>query len=186
MTIETLSQSQAAALAGVTTRRLRQMTHEKNPPPQMQSGRYPAGEFARWLADTRRVPAKTEAEIEAELMGTQMGFAHEVLSHFCAHLLDGDPRATFTALCVHRGLSKRDALHAYAALALTLGVAGESFLETGPDGFKLVLAPDTFVREVAKAFREGTIDALIAQRWPDSPADDSPTSPQRPKARKRK
>ena len=44
-----LTQSQAADLIGVTTRRLRQMSQEENPPPQREDGQYEARAFGEWL-----------------------------------------------------------------------------------------------------------------------------------------
>lgn len=46
---EILTQAQAAALAGLTTRRLRQLSSEDDPPPQDLNGQYPAREFGEWL-----------------------------------------------------------------------------------------------------------------------------------------
>ena len=43
-----LSQQQAAAVADVTDRRLRQMDHEDDPPPR-DGARYPCAAFGRWL-----------------------------------------------------------------------------------------------------------------------------------------
>lgn len=44
-----LTQDQAAALRGVTARRLRQLDSEDNPPPKDENGQYDPGEFGRWL-----------------------------------------------------------------------------------------------------------------------------------------
>lgn len=52
--IESLTQSQAAALLGVTTRRVRQRSQEDNPPPQDSAGRYPCEAFGKWLIDDFR------------------------------------------------------------------------------------------------------------------------------------
>jgi phage terminase Nu1 subunit (DNA packaging protein) len=46
-----LTQDQAAALRGVTTRRMRQLDGEENAPPRDDEGRYPAAEFGAWLRD---------------------------------------------------------------------------------------------------------------------------------------
>ena len=48
--METLTQKQAAALRGVTGRRLRQIeTDTDNPPPRNDDGTYPAQEYGKWL-----------------------------------------------------------------------------------------------------------------------------------------
>lgn len=44
-----LTQEQAAALRGVTARRLRQLDNEENPPPKDGRGQYPAEDFGQWL-----------------------------------------------------------------------------------------------------------------------------------------
>lgn len=50
-----LTQAQAAALLGVSTRRIRQRSQEENAPPQDEAGQYPCWEFGEWmLADFRR------------------------------------------------------------------------------------------------------------------------------------
>lgn len=46
---ETLSQSTAAELLGVTARRLRQLAKSDDPPPQDATGRYPVAAFGAWL-----------------------------------------------------------------------------------------------------------------------------------------
>jgi hypothetical protein len=46
---EALNQSVAAELAGVSARRLRQLSQSSDPPPQDSSGRYPVREFGAWL-----------------------------------------------------------------------------------------------------------------------------------------
>lgn len=46
---EPLKQDQAAAILGVTPRRIRQLDHEDNPPPRDHDGRYPCTEFGEWL-----------------------------------------------------------------------------------------------------------------------------------------
>ena len=52
---EKLTQAQAAALLGVTTRRLRQRSQEDSPPPQDDAGQYPCEAFGKWmLNDFRR------------------------------------------------------------------------------------------------------------------------------------
>lgn len=44
-----LQQAVAAALAGITTRRLQQLQHESDPPPRNPDGTYPPREFGDWL-----------------------------------------------------------------------------------------------------------------------------------------
>jgi len=44
-----LTQSQAAELLGVTTRRLRQRSQEENAPPQNEKGQYPCRLFGKWM-----------------------------------------------------------------------------------------------------------------------------------------
>ena len=52
---EKLTQAQAAAILGVSTRRIRQRSQEDNPPPQDETGQYPAEAFGQWLQhDFRR------------------------------------------------------------------------------------------------------------------------------------
>lgn len=54
-TNETLTQPQAAALLGVSPRRLRQRDSEENPPPKDAAGRYPCKQYGEWLKrDWRR------------------------------------------------------------------------------------------------------------------------------------
>ena len=54
-TDETLTQPQAAALLGVSARRLRQRDSEENPPPKDAAGRYPCKLYGEWLKrDWRR------------------------------------------------------------------------------------------------------------------------------------
>ncbi len=45
----TINQATAAALAGLTGRRLQQMVHESDPPPRDATGGYPAREYGDWL-----------------------------------------------------------------------------------------------------------------------------------------
>lgn len=46
----TLTQTQAAALRGISSRRLRQLESEsENPPPRNEKGKYPIAEFGEWL-----------------------------------------------------------------------------------------------------------------------------------------
>lgn len=47
--MQPLTQDQAAALRGVTARRLRQLDGEESPPPKDGNGQYPAEEYGRWL-----------------------------------------------------------------------------------------------------------------------------------------
>lgn len=47
--ITDLTQDQAAALLGVTTRRLRQKESEDNPPPRSTEGGYPCIKYGEWL-----------------------------------------------------------------------------------------------------------------------------------------
>lgn len=52
---DTLTQPQAAALLGVSARRLRQRDGEDNPPPKTAEGQYPCKQFGDWLrADCKR------------------------------------------------------------------------------------------------------------------------------------
>lgn len=51
---ENLTQAQAAALVGVTTRRIRQRSKEDNPPPQDEAGQYPCEAFGKWMVDDFR------------------------------------------------------------------------------------------------------------------------------------
>ena len=51
---EKLTQAQAAALLGVTTRRIRQRSKEDNPPPQDEAGQYPCEAFGKWMVDDFR------------------------------------------------------------------------------------------------------------------------------------
>lgn len=46
---QTLTQPIAALLMGITVRRLQQMAHDDNAPPQDLNGQYPAREFGEWL-----------------------------------------------------------------------------------------------------------------------------------------
>lgn len=46
---ETLSQTTAAALLGVSSRRLRQLSKTPDAPPQDDAGRYPVAAFGEWL-----------------------------------------------------------------------------------------------------------------------------------------
>lgn len=48
-TTEILTQPQAAALLGVTARRLRQRDGEDNPPPKTDAGQYPCAQYGDWL-----------------------------------------------------------------------------------------------------------------------------------------
>jgi hypothetical protein len=53
--METINQKQAAALLGITDRRLRQIGKEDNPPVRDAEGQYPCAEFGAWMrADWRR------------------------------------------------------------------------------------------------------------------------------------
>lgn len=53
--IEKITQAQAAAILGVSTRRIRQRSQEDNPPPQDETGQYPCESFGKWLhQDFRR------------------------------------------------------------------------------------------------------------------------------------
>jgi|GEM_PF-5479496 len=49
-----VSQTQAAGILGVTTRRLRQRDQEEMPPPRDSEGRYPCPEFGQWLIEDFR------------------------------------------------------------------------------------------------------------------------------------
>ncbi len=51
---EKLTQAQAAALLGVSTRRVRQRSQEDHPPPQDETGQYPCEAFGKWLLDDFR------------------------------------------------------------------------------------------------------------------------------------
>ena len=52
--METMNQIQAAALMGVTPRRMRQIDNEENPPIRDQAGQYPCKEFGEWMRSTWR------------------------------------------------------------------------------------------------------------------------------------
>jgi len=49
--MQPLTQAQAAALAGVSARRLRQLTTERKAPRQDATGQYPVEDFRDWLED---------------------------------------------------------------------------------------------------------------------------------------
>ena len=50
--LKALTQPQAAALRGITSRRLRQLDTEDNPPPKTESGQYDPEEFGKWLVSS--------------------------------------------------------------------------------------------------------------------------------------
>lgn len=54
MKAQPLNQSQAAALLGVTARRIRQRDKEDNPPPKNEAGKYPCDAFGKWMLDDFR------------------------------------------------------------------------------------------------------------------------------------
>ncbi len=75
-----LSQQLAAAIAGVTDRRLRQLDHEADPPPRYTDGGYPTAAFGAWLA--RRELARKPAVLRPFLAGREHGagaMVHRVL-----------------------------------------------------------------------------------------------------------
>lgn len=51
---EKITQGQAAALLGVTTRRIRQRSQEESPPPQDEAGQYPCEAFGKWMQNDWR------------------------------------------------------------------------------------------------------------------------------------
>lgn len=51
MAAVTLSSEQAAALIGVSTRRLFQLAKEENPPPKDSIGRYPPDSYGKWVRE---------------------------------------------------------------------------------------------------------------------------------------
>ncbi len=60
-----LTQPQAAALMGITPRRLRQKDKEDNPPPKDANGQYPAEQFGKWLDARAMSRVKFGADGEA-------------------------------------------------------------------------------------------------------------------------
>ena len=63
--ITPLTQTQAAALRGVTTRRLRQLDSEDNPPPKLSDGGYDPQAYGKWLRRLWSVP-EGEHDYETE------------------------------------------------------------------------------------------------------------------------
>lgn len=63
--ITPLTQIQAAALRGVTTRRLRQLDSEDNPPPKLSDGGYDPQAYGKWLRRHWSVP-EGEHDYETE------------------------------------------------------------------------------------------------------------------------
>lgn len=138
------------------------MAHEENPPPQDRAGRYPAGDFARWLASTKRVPTLTEADREE----TAKGELRSLLANYAGGVLEWQkPRDAFLAMCIEQGLSKPHALIAYSLQAFSLAYAG---IETAEDeDFGAELPPGSFWQQVTEAIREGKLDEFAAANWPD-------------------
>jgi phage terminase Nu1 subunit (DNA packaging protein) len=63
--ITPLTQTQAAALRGVTARRLRQLDSEDNPPPKLMDGGYDPTQYGKWLKRIWSVP-EGEYDYDAE------------------------------------------------------------------------------------------------------------------------
>lgn len=165
MTIESLSQSQAAALAGVTTRRLRQMAHEPNPPAQDAAGRYPAAAFSRWLATTRRQAPTVQVDPGDQLIAdVSQGFAK-----LCGSVVESDePMQTYLGLCLHYGLTKQQAITAYSLIGIPMTIVGAE-VSANPD-WGIELPSNSFYQAAAHAVGGGEVDEFVAKHWPDQPA----------------
>ena len=78
--MDDLSQSHAAKLAGITTRRLRQLEQEGHGPPRV-AGRYPSEAFGRWLRDRALaealsgLPVGDRGEVAARLLRSRAELA---------------------------------------------------------------------------------------------------------------
>lgn len=163
MNVQRLSQGQAAALAGITARRLRQMDAEPNPPPKDRNGQYPAAEFARWLASTRRVPATPKRDpVEQALSDMAVHF-----SKLCGCVLECDEsRSAYLGMCLHFGLTKQQALIGYAMQGIGIAVVGAE--STGDPEWGAEVPQDGVYSEVCRAVGAGTLDQWIAENWPDT------------------
>lgn len=62
---DALTQIEAAELAGVTPRRMRQLDHEADPPPRNTSGLYPRDDLLTWL-DRRQAERKAHQKMTAQ------------------------------------------------------------------------------------------------------------------------
>lgn len=162
---ETLSQSQAAALAGVTTRRLRQMAHEPNPPLQDAAGRYPAAELSRWLAATRRQAPVPQIDPGDQLLA-DVSAAFAALAG-CA-LESDEPRDTYLGLCLQYGLTKQQAITAYSLIGFPLAIVGAEASEN-PD-WGIELPPNSFFLAAVRAVGAGKVAEFVAEHWPDKPS----------------
>ena len=164
MTAETLSQAQAAALAGVTTRRLRQMAHEPNPPAQDAAGRYPAAAFSRWLAAARRQAPVPQIDPGDQLLAD----VSAAFSKLCGCALESDePRDTYLGLCLQYGLTKTQAIVAFSLIGFPLAIVGAEASEN-PD-WGIELPPDSFYTAAMRAVGAGKVAEFVAEHWPDKP-----------------
>lgn len=162
MNIHRLSQGQAAALAGITARRLRQLDAEPNPPPKDRNGQYPCAEFSAWLADTRRKAPAAKADPGDQLVADIAG----AFAKLCGCVVESDePRETFLGMCLHFGLSKRDALIAYSLIGFPMAIVGAEASENPEWGIEL--PPESFYRSVMQAVGAGKVDEFAAEHWPD-------------------
>lgn len=164
MNIPRLSQGQAAALAGITARRLRQMDAEPNPPPKDRNGQYPCAEFSAWLARTRR-KAQTPKIDPVDQAVADMS---EHFSQLCGCVLEcNESRNAYLAMCQHFGLTKKQALIGYAMQAIGMAVIGEE--ATGNPDWGAAVPEDGIFSEVCRAVGAGSLDQWIAENWPDEP-----------------
>lgn len=164
MDTQTLSQGQAAALAGITARRLRQLDAEKNPPPKNRAGRYPAAEFSRWLAETRRQAPAPRIDPGDQLIADVAG----AFSKLCGCVMESNqPRDTYLGMCLHFGLSKAHAITAYALISFPLAIVGAEASENPEWGIEL--PPDSFSQRAMRAVGAGKVDEFVAEHWPDAP-----------------
>jgi len=165
MTAETLSQAQAAALAGVTTRRLRQMAHEPNPPTQDAAGRYPAAAFSRWLAAARRQAPVPQIDPGDQLLAD----VSAAFSKLCGCALESDePRDTYLGLCLQYGLTKTQAIVAFSLIGFPLAIVGAEASEN-PD-WGIELPPNSFFLAAVRAVGAGKVAEFVAEHWPDKPS----------------
>lgn len=164
MTIETLSQAQAAAMAGITTRRLRQMAHEKNPPPQTPNGRYPCESFSAWLKATRRAAPAPKVDPVDQMVADMAGH----FSQLCGCVLEcNESRSAYLGMCLHFGLTKKQALTGYVMQGIGMAVIGEEV--TGNAEWGAAVPPDGTYSEICRAVGTGTLDEWITTNWPDDP-----------------
>ena len=159
-----LSQGQAAAMAGITARRLRQMDSEKNPPPKNKAGQYPCDAFAIWLAKTRRLPQAPKVD-PADQMVADMA---EHFSQLCGCVLEcNESRSAYLGMCLHFGLTKKQALTGYVMQGIGMAVIGEEV--TGNAEWGAAVPPDGTYSEICRAVGTGTLDEWITTNWPDDP-----------------